>query len=866
VPTQPPYFPPRWADRFLAWYCRPDLLEEIQGDTHELYYRTAKDNRQKANIQFAWNVLRFFRWKNVKRRKTNFHSSNSSAMLKSYLLTGIRNMSRNLTPSLINITGLSVALGCAVMIFILENSYYDLDSMHQNRHRIYEVVSRVKDGDQTPQWASSPQPLSSLLADNSAVESVMRARRFSGSVRVGEKVFRERLLVADPEFMNAFSFKLLAGNRNALTDKNQVMISEPAAIKYFGTANPVGQSLSIKFNEDIKREFTVGAIMEDTPANSSMYFDYLLPMSVWEDLNPDRVNDWSKASSVTFVLLKEGATPNQLVPTLENFKKIQNASSSQWPVVSTELVQLPEVAHRSYDITDALSWSNHPAAMVAFAVIAVFLILLACFNYMNVAVASVSTRLKEIGIRKVVGSGKKEIIQQFLVENVLMVSLALIAGTAFAYFFLLPGFNSLYEVKIAFEFSSWQAIVLFFGGILLVVALISGAYPALYVASFNAVKILKGKEKFGNKSLFSRVLLGLQFTLSFTAVVACQVFIWSSYYFESRDWGYNQQQSVVVPITSFAQYNELKDFASSHRGVVSHAGANQHIGKTSKSSVIMLGAEKFTVEQFPVGPGYLEAMNVRMKEGRSFDETIEADHRESVIVNESFVKRMGWQQPLHQTFQLDSVSHYVIGVVSDFRYDDFFTAIGPCVMTLTPKENFSYFVARAEAGHVNEVADFFEEKWRKIAPEDPYNGFLQSEVFDSFLRGNRSNNKVLYFISGVAVLLVAMGLYGLVSYNLTRRMKEFSVRKIFGASQLTLFRLMNRDYVWIVAIAFFAGAPAGAYLMDLMIKSVYPDQIPPTFWPYVISIGTMALIVLATIGGQLRRVITDNPNETLRTE
>ncbi len=775
-------------------------------------------------------------------------------------------MLRNATPSAINIIGLSVAIGCAVMIFILEDSYYNLDAMHEKGDRIGLIVNTMKEGEDTKRWARSPVPLATLLKENSAVESVVRLGRSSAAVRVGNTVFHETIHFADPDFLTLFSFRVLAGSSNALQHKNQIMMSEEMAIKYFGNKDVVGQSISMKFADGYKQEFTVGALLEDTPANSSMYFDFMVPTAVWEDLHPDQLEDWSKNLSVTFVLRKQGSDFSQLQPTLDVYKKYQNQANTTRPMISSQVLPLPDVAQESYDIYGSLSWSNSPAAMVAFIVIGTFLVLLACFNYMNVAVASVSTRLKEIGIRKVIGGGKREIIQQFLVENLLLCAIALLAGTALAYFLLVPGFDSLYPVKIKFEISSLQMMFAFFGGLLVVVALISGAYPALYVSSFNAVHIMRGKEKFGSKSVFSKVLLTLQFTLSIVTVVGCLVFVWSSYYFEGKDWGYNRDQSIAVHLTDPHQFEAFQQSLVSNKNVLSYAGAQNHIGRSTQQALIRVNEQEYSVTHFPVGFNYLESMNLRLKAGRFLDEKITSDKTESVVVNERFVKKMGWTEPLKESFMADSIQRYVVGVVEDFYYNDFYWPVEPAMFTIAPASSFNYLVVKAEAGAVNATAEELKAIWKRVAPDDPYLGIMQSEVFDHFLNSNRANNKVIFFISGVAVLLAAMGLYGLVSYNLTRRLKEFSIRKVFGASILQIFRLMNRDYVWIVLIAFAAGAPLGAYLTDLLLKAAYPEHIPTTAWPYLVAIAIMVITVGFTISTQLRRVARENPVQTLRIE
>jgi putative ABC transport system permease protein len=860
------HIPPRWADRFLEWYCNPELLEEIQGDAYELFHRTALLSRRKANLYYIWNVLRFFRLRNIRKDRIRNQTSFSTMMIKSYFVTGYRNMLRSGTTSTINIVGLSIAIACAVLIFILEDSYYNLDAMHTKADRIGLVVNHIKEGDEQSQWARSPVPLAGLLAENSAVENVVRLGRGSAAVRVGDKVFTEGIFYADPDFLEVFSFRVISGNRQSLRSKNQMMLTREMALKYFGNDDVVGQTLSVKFNEHYKQEFTIGGVLEDTPANSSMYFNFLVPSAVWEDINKDGLDDWSKHMSVTFVMMKEGQPFAQLQPTFEIYRKLHQEANSITPLQYAEVIPLADVAQRSFEISGSLSWSNAPAAMVAFIVIGTFLVLLACFNYMNVAVASVSTRLKEIGVRKVVGGGKGEIIQQFLIENLLLCFLALAGGTALAYYFLIPGFDALYPVKIEFEISSWKMMIGFFGGLLLFIALVSGAYPALYVSSFNAVKILRGKEKFGSKSVFSKILLTLQFTLSITTIVACLVFVWSSYYFEGKDWGYNHNEAVVVRLQEPNQFEELRNHIATNKNVISYAGSAHHIGRSSQPVVIRHDEQEYSVDHFPVGFDYLESMNIRLKAGRFFDKAIESDKTESVIINESFARKMGWDNPLDQYFEHDSTKRYVVGVVEDFYYNDFYWQVKPVMLTITPNENFKYLAVRAEAGSINSTQEELKKAWATVAPDDPYQGFLQNEVFDNFLNSNRANNKVIYFISGVAVILAAMGLYGLVSYNLTRRIKEFSVRKVFGANVWQLFNLMNRDYIWILIIAFAGGAPLGAWLVDMMLNAAYPEQIPTTIWPYIISISVMIGSVGLTIATQLRRLIEENPTQTLRSE
>jgi putative ABC transport system permease protein len=861
--------PPKWADRFLRWYCNPDLLEEIQGDVYELFSRRAAKSKRTADIQFVWDVIRFCRLKNIRRRRKSHQTRfTSTAMIKSYFITGLRNIGRNLAPSLINISGLSIALACAITIFILIDSYYHLDTMHDKGGRIFLITNKVKGSDEPQHWANAPYKTGpALQQENPGVESVVRIEVERGiSIRHESTVFNESIWFVDKNFFDVFDFPIVNGDRRALSDKSKVVIVEEMAKKYFGDEDPIGKTLSLKFSSGIKEEFTVGAVAESISDNSSMFFTFLIPMENMEDLKLIDTDSWKTFANSTFILFRPGHGPEELDGSLGAVKKLQNEANITWPISEFELIPLTAVAKRSYDMVNSLSWSNHPMAMISLGVIAAFLLLLACFNYMNVAVAAVATRLKEIGIRKVTGGGRKDIVNQFMIENLLLCAMGLAIGAVISYAMLVPAFNSLFSVHVRFSFSSAGVLIAFFGGILIFTAVLSGAYPSFYVASFNAVSILKGKEKFGSKSKLSKYLLTLQFVLSFTTIIACLVFAASSFYFEKLDWGYDYQQAVVIPVQSAEQFVATQNKAISSPHIVSHAGSASHVGKNSESATVRVNNENMNVTNFLVGFGYLETMNLRLNKGRVFDESIESDKDQAVVINDSFVKKMGWENPIGQMIEKDNKKLQVIGVISDFHHNDFYFRIEPMIFTIVPPEKFRYFVAKTEPSEVASVSEFLRANWKTSFPDDPYSGFQQMEVFEYVFRQNRETNKVFYFISSIALVLSCMGLYGLISYNLTRRLKEFSVRKIFGASIGNIFRLMNRDYLGIVLTAYVVGAPLGFYLMDRMLFAVYPYPLPFQLWPFIVTISLMTATVAITIAFQLRRVVNENPTVTLRND
>ena len=861
--------PPKWADRFLEWYCNPGLLEEIQGDIHELYQiRLKEEGPSPAKRKFVWDVIRFFRWSNIKRTKQT-HSSNSFTMLSSYLKLGFRNAIRNKLTSSINLFGLALALGVAITIFAFVDYMFNMDSFHSNSDRVYQITNLVKNsGDyNSDNWSDSPIPLApALVDDNPSIESFTRVEFEQGAMRYNETVFDESIWFVDPSFLDIFSFPLLYGNIKTLNNPQGIVITKPISEKYFGNINPVGEVFSIKFSNGTKEEFIVGAVLNDLPGNSSIRFDNLIAMSAFEKLKPDDINDWKYFTDATFIMLKPGYLISEISSSMDKYKSIQNEASVNWPIQEFRFYSLDGLSRKNNEIYQEISQGAHPAGMIALGTISLMLLLLACFNYMNISVTTVTTRLKEIGIRKVVGGRRKELIMQFLTENLVLCMGSMILGVLMAYLFFMPGLSSLFPITVSFSTISMLDFSVFFVSLLVFVALISGAYPALYISSFQPVNILRGKEKFGQKSFFSKVLLTTQFVLAFTTIIACFVFIANSLSLKNKDWGYDHDQTYVVPTENYETYIAMRDGAQQNKNIINYGGAVNSLGESATRTSVTHQEEKLSVMMFKIGFNYLETMNLRLKEGRLFDESIQSDHSESAIINTVFAEKMGWDNPIGQSFEYDSVKRFVVGVIEKFHYYDFYASVDPVVFLITPEENLKYLAVKVEAGSLTDTEDYLKSIWKQVAPDDPYTGYFQDAVFEGFHRDNNSNMKLLVFVSIVTILLSCMGLFGLVSYNITRRMKEFSVRKIFGASVNHIFKLMNKDYIWILSIALVIGAPLGFFGINSLIEVIYPEPIETNAVPFVTGIAIMVVTVAITVSSQIRRIIKNNPSQTLRTE
>ena len=338
-----------------------------------------------------------------------------------------------------------------------------------------------------------------LVNKHSQVQRIARIEFQSASLRYGDNVFRERVVFTDPDYMRIFDYPLLYGNKQVLDSKDQVVISYDMAIKYFGDEDPMGKRMTIKFSNSVIQSYFVGAVFDEWPKNMSFGFDILLPIDNFFDLKLKEQYDWSDYTDATFVELFPGGNAEVLAGQMTPYVELQNSTDTKWPIEKYEFWPLEILAINNHIIDGEVAHGSHPAGRAALTVIAILLLILACFNYMNLAVAASTKRLKEIALRKVLGSARKGIINQFLVENIMLCLLALIIGTVLSVTFLLPGFNTLLPITVPFGFSSFQSAALFFVGLLLLIGIASGSYPAFYISRFQPVMIFKGNQKFGGE-------------------------------------------------------------------------------------------------------------------------------------------------------------------------------------------------------------------------------------------------------------------------------------------------------------------------------------------------------------------------------
>ena len=788
-------------------------------------------------------------------------------MVKNYFKTAIRNLLKNALSSFINVFGLAMAIGCCIVVYAFLSFDWSVDQQHAKKDRLFMISPVVNRDGQASAYGLSPTAMGSQLQqDFPQIKRMTRIDDRSVVAKHGDNVFHEWIRLVDPDFLEMFTFPLKTGELTALQDRSQIVLSENMADKYFGEdVDPTGETINMRFDGGFKMNFTVAGVAEEFPETSSIRFDFLVNLDVLNTAEASfRSSDWGTNIRGTFIELE---SPDQIEAIEENQEKYLshvNSAQTDYPVEKFNFEPLETLYKRSNEIRNDLSGESDEEAKVVLSIIGFFMITLACLNYLNIAISSATKRLKEIGVRKVIGASKRLLIAQFITENVLLSFIALVIGFFVAIFLLIPGFNTLFTVDISFDLTSYD-LYIFLGGLLLLTAVASGAYPAVYISRFPAVTIFRGTVLFGRKNKLTKVFLTLQFILACITVVTATMIYLNTQYQKVRDWGYDQQNTIMVPVDDFQAFTTLRNSILNHPDVISTSGSSEHFSVNMSQSVIELPERTVEVFRMDVDDRYLETMQVKVVEGRGFREDFASD-QEAVLINRKMAENLEWFDPIGKTFRFDSTNYKVIGMLKDFHYYSFWNDIEPTFMRLAEEENYRYLTVRTREGRTIPVFETMEAEWANLFPESPFDGRYQRQLYTWYWEELDGHVVLINFVAVLALMLACFGLYGLVSLNVASRVKEFSVRKVLGANIMALTNAINSHFLLYLIVAMILGGPISFYLVKLLFESVYNYHIPITVPPVMFSIGMILVTVVFTISSQILKVLKTNPTVGLRNE
>jgi cell division protein FtsX len=794
-------------------------------------------------------------------------------MFRNYLTLGLRNIFKNKLHSLINIVGLAIAIGTCIWGYVNYEFSQSFDGFHKNGDRIFEICSVRKNSQALENWCLVPVPLTTAVTEDiPGVEKSIPLDIYRGTLKYEDKVFQERLVFAGADFFDVFSFPILKGDKDALSRPDQIVLSEDMASKYFGEDDPLGKQLIVSLNESERFPFQVGAVAKNFPKNTTLPCDILLPSERIRDIAKKDITDWGAKIDAAFIRISENVSPAGVSNQLQKYVDLTNGPQPNWQIDSYYLEPLTNVPYltgnelRGYPFRGSL----HPAAIIAPSIVALLILFLACFNYINIAISSSAQRLKEIGIRKVVGALRSQLVLQFLGENAIICTLALVLGVGLGEVFV-SFYNGLWpELDLRISLLENPAFLLFVGLLLLVTAIIAGAYPAFYISSFRPVSILQGRQKLARTNPYIKILVTFQFVISMLNIIIAFAFSHNSDFLQNGEIGFKHKNILTVPLQNASQFDLLRQTLASRPEIIQIAGTRNAFLSWSDMVEARHGEAKSRAAYYHVGENYLELIEIDAIHGRTFDFQQATDLEQVIMVNETFIKEMGLPMAAGQYVKLtyaDEEREYLIkAIFRDVNDEGIYEAVEPVVLKATKPNNYAALVLEFDSDKHEEVSVLVKNAWLHLFPYSPYEGYFYEDTMTQELRVSNTIKTSFLYISIIASLLVTMGLFALISLNIAKRTKEIAIRKIVGASVARISNLIVKDTAFLLLFAAIISIGAGYFLVDLFVASIYDHYAPFSLTPYLLASFIVMFVALFAFLLQIGKIVMNNPVESLRYE
>lgn len=793
-------------------------------------------------------------------------------MLKTFFLLAFRNILKNKFFVLVNVLGLGTTLACCIVAYLNHRFEADANTIHVNREKIYKVnVFREING-REQRYGFSPISLAPALEQKAAgVEQIVRYATNRVSMRQGNesdsKVFAQRVAFADPNFFDVFTFPLKWGSTSSIGDLNSIILDAKTAERFFGDKNPVGESITLFNGNGQPIEFTITGVLEEILFNSLVNFDAITHINNFISMyDVDELN-WKSWIAGTFFTIPNPGDVAGVEKMINGFTEIQNKAREDWKVTRFEVMSLRAFTKESRNI-----WANwigvnlHPAQIIGPLVMAILIMLLASFNYMNTSISIANTRLKEIGVRKAMGSSRRQLIVQFLGENALICFLALLVSLVIAVF-LLDEYNKMWSyMELKMDFSGNIGFWMFLLFLLAFTSVLAGAYSAFYISSFKPVDVFKGTYKLKEGGWLSKVLLWFQMTVSIIALIAGFVFTQNANFQQTIDMGYEMDKVLIVPSAPGVDIKALKATYESNPEVKSVVYTSNHIGWGGYSRTVEHQDKKTEVRVLETGTNYLDVMGVRVKEGRGFSPEFEAsDVAHSVVIDRRTMNELGLNDPIGQVIRLDTLNLKVIGIADNFMMS-FWEKPLPTIFWMRTAEPLYLLAIRTESASRRSVYDFLKAEWEKQVPHAPFSGMEQVDIDQEARDVNKQIKHINLFLAIVAIVLSLIALYTLVSLNILRRTKEIGVRTVLGSSHMGVNALISKPFLIIVGISTITGGVGGYYLSTMLLGSLWPVHVPISTISLAFPIALMVILSYALISIKVFTTMRRNPVESLRYE
>jgi len=800
-------------------------------------------------------------------------------MFKNYLKIALRNIRRYKTFSLTNIIGLAIGMACCIMIFLYVQDELSYDSFHANSDHIYRLLAQSKSVSETNLIAPIGAPIAEIFSN--ALPEIRKAARLNREDRVlmqngNKKFFEERFFYADPEIFDVFTFPFIKGDsQTALAAPFSVILTESMAQKYFDEDDPIGKSI-IMNNE---HSFNVTAVIEDIPHNSHFRFDFLASLETLADLYGERfLTHPGYLAFYTYLLLQEGTDTTELEQKfhamLTEYIGEQAASMRSFHLQPLKDIHLHSKLEYEIEANSDISF------IYIYSAIALFILLIASFNFMNLSTARSARRAKEVGMRKVLGAQRMQLIKQFLGESVILSLIGLSLAIILAELFLRV-FNPLTGKELTLHYFDNIGIFLSFFGFVIIAGIIAGLYPALFLSAFHPVRTLKGRLGTGGKSSsFRRFLVVTQFAISIILITGTIIIKNQLDFVRNQSLGFNKEQVVVIPIhdpNTRQAYQTIKTEFLQNPSIINATASSSVPGKPF--SVITYRIQDIPEKEhqkmvtYFVDYDFLETLGIELSAGRNFSKEFTTDESGAFILNETAVKQFGWNDPLNQQIiwpssllRRDAIvkKGRVIGVVKDFNVTSLHQRIEPVLLQIRPK-NFHGISARIKTENVPETLAFIREKWATFSPLYPFEYSFLDEDFNKLYRADDKVGQLFGIFSSLAIFVACLGLFGLASFTTEQRTKEIGIRKVLGSSVSGILVLLSKEFTRWILLANIIAWPIAWYLSRNWLQN-FAYRIGVQIWVFILS-GLLALaIALLTISYQSIKAALADPIDSLRYE
>lgn len=803
-------------------------------------------------------------------------------MLKNYIILAFRNLMKGKLYAFINISGLAIAFCVAILLTLTAYFQLTFDSFHKDRDRIFQTYFLENNGEGMNKSGTMPLPLGPALKsaypDLEVVSRVQVGRKITLNYK--DQYFEELLVYTDPGFFNLFTFPLIQGNKDmALNQMDQIVLSSALANTMFGSEDPMGKIIRVG-QIGAQTSFIVSGIAKDAPINSTVKFDALARI----ESNPDNkhyAQDWHSNNHNTYVKLAPDSDPKEIENKLISFAKTYFPEENQTPVKNGgidqfKLVKLQALKDVHFDI--AITGGKGAPLPVIYAIIglAIFILLIASINFINLNIARSFGRAKEIGIRKTLGSLKRQIIVQIWSESFFICLLGFALGLTLVSI-IIPFFNARFDAKIGME----NLLAPGFIGIMLLifftVTLFAGGFPAHKMAGFNLVETLKGKVSGNKKSVFRNVLLVTQFAISSSLICISVISKKQLDFLRKLPTGFDQEQVFSIPVGSQLNGNKLlalfRNRVAAYPEVVSVSGSGVNLGKGRDRRTARTVIEwddngrKISADRMTVDADFLKTVNIPLMAGKEFDRTALDNLNNKILISESMAAAIGTKNPIGSYFGRDSANagYEIIGMFADFSLYSSTSETKPIIMHFAGSEPIHYIFIRLQGARMSTSIDKIKEVWKELAPGNEFLGSFLNENVNAWYTNESALTSVFGLASGIAIILSCLGLFAISLLVIELRMKEIGIRLIVGATMESIVLMLCRNFLKTISLALLISLPLAFLIMQKWLEN-YKDRIQPGIGIFISCAAAILLIALVTVGYQSIRAALTKPIRCIRTE